>query len=312
MKQWPSYRELHESGELRRRADEARAALGRCRVCPRACDVDRLADERATCHTGRRARVSTWYPHFGEELALRGHRGSGTIFFGACNLQCFFCQNHEISQAAASREVDADELADMMLSLQERGCHNINWVSPEHVVPQALDALELAAERGLRLPIVYNTSGYDSLETLRWLDGVVDIYLPDFKVWEPETGRRYLKAADYPSVARAAIREMARQVGPLRCDSHGLATRGLMVRHLVMPGLAAEAEAIFRWLAAEIGPDTWTHVMDQYTPLHRSDRRPEIDREVSSDEWRAAISAARRAGLQRFEGISPAPTNAPP
>lgn len=307
MDYWPAYRSLLDSGELTRRVLLAKAALGRCRVCPRLCDVDRLADERAVCHTGLRARVSTWYPHFGEEGALRGHRGSGTIFFGACNLQCFFCQNHEISQASASREVDAEELAEMMLSLQARGCHNINWVSPEHVVPQALEALEIAAARDLRLPIVYNTSGYDSVETLSWLDGVVDIYLPDFKVWSPELGRRYLKAADYGEVARAAIAEMHRQVGPLRCDSAGIARRGLLVRHLVMPGIEEESAAIFGWLSETLGPETWVHLMDQYAPLYRSERRPEIDRVVSSDEWRAALSAARRAGLTRFEGISPPP-----
>ncbi len=307
MDSWPAYRSLLDSGELTRRVAAATAALKRCRVCPRACDVDRLADETAVCHTGRRARVSTWYAHFGEELALRGHRGSGTIFFGACNLQCFFCQNHEISQAKASREVDAEELAEMMLSLQARGCHNINWVSPEHVVPQALEALEIAAARDLRLPIVYNSSGYDSVETLGWLDGVVDLYLPDFKVWSPELGRRYLKAGDYGEVARAAIAEMHRQVGPLRCDSAGIARRGLLVRHLVMPGIEAESAAIFAWLRETLGPETWVHVMDQYAPLYRSDRRPEIDRVVSSGEWRAAISAARGAGLTRFEGISPLP-----
>ncbi|MEZ4268013.1 MAG: radical SAM protein [Myxococcota bacterium] len=303
----PSYRALFESGELSRRVRLARAALGSCRVCPRNCDVDRLADARAVCHTGRRARVSTWYAHFGEELALRGHRGSGTIFFGACNLQCFFCQNHEISQAGAAQEVDAEALASMMLSLQEQGCHNINWVTPEHVVPQALEALEIAAARDLRLPIVYNSSGYDSLETLRWLDGVVDIYMPDFKVWSAELGRRYLKAADYGEVARAAIAEMARQVGPLVCDSAGIARRGLMIRHLVMPGIAEESAAIFGWLREAVGPETWVHVMDQYAPLYRSERRPEIDRVVSSDEWRATLEAARRAGLTRFEGITPLP-----
>jgi putative pyruvate formate lyase activating enzyme len=310
MKAGPGYRALFASGELGRRVEAARAALGRCRVCPRACDVDRLADARASCHTGRRARVSTWYPHFGEELALRGHRGSGTIFFGACNLQCFFCQNHEISQAAASREVEAEELASMMLSLQERGCHNINWVSPEHVVPQALEALELACRRGLELPIVYNTSGYDSLETLGWLDGVVDVYLPDFKVWSEGLGRRYLKAADYGEVTRAAIAEMHRQVGPLVCDAGGIARRGLMIRHLVMPGIAAESAAIFAWIAGELGPQTWVHVMDQYAPLYRAERRPEIDRAVTSGEWRAALDAARAAGLTRFEGISELPVGA--
>src|SRR5579883_1125927 len=211
--------------ELLRRAEAAVASLARCRVCPRDCDVDRLRDETAICRAGRRARVSSWFPHFGEEDCLRGWNGSGTIFFGWCNLRCVFCQNWETSQEGAGEEVDATKLAGIMIDLQNRGCHNVNFVTPEHVVPQILEALPIAIDAGLRLPLVYNTSAYDSLESLHWMDGLVDIYMPDFKYWDPHRAARLLKAKDYPSVARAAITEMNRQVGTLQVDENGIAKR---------------------------------------------------------------------------------------
>ena len=308
---WPAYLDLHASGELARRAQEAVAALGRCRICPRNCDVDRLADRKMACKVGRQARVSTFFAHFGEEDCLRGHQGSGTIFFSFCNLRCVFCQNWETSQEGNGEEVSAVELAEIMLELQRRGCHNINFVTPEHVVPQILEALAIAAGRGLRLPLVYNTSAYDSLESLRWMDGVVDIYMPDFKYWREESAARVLKAADYPEVARAAVREMHRQVGELTFDDQGLARRGLLVRHLVMPGALDETAEILRWLAEELSPDTYVNVMDQYRPegrvLREPHRFPELTRPLRASDHQAALAHARAAGLRRIDERRPHP-----
>jgi putative pyruvate formate lyase activating enzyme len=302
---WPAYLDLHASGELRRRADEAVAALASCRVCPRDCAVDRLRDQRMACKVGRRARVSSHFPHFGEEDCLRGWNGSGTIFFSFCNLRCVFCQNWETSQEGEGREVDARQLAGLMLELQRRGCHNINFVTPEHVVPQILEALVVAVPQGLRLPLVYNTSAYDSLESLRWMEGVVDIYMPDFKYWEPESAARVLKARDYPQVARRVVKEMHRQVGDLVLDEEGLARRGLLVRHLVMPDALDETREILHWLARELGPDTYVNVMDQYRPegrvLREPDRFPELTRELHREEHEVALEHARSAGLRRID-----------
>ncbi|MBI2389731.1 MAG: radical SAM protein [Deltaproteobacteria bacterium] len=298
---WPAYLDLHASGELVRRAAEAVEALRSCTICPRNCRVDRLENRAKVCATGRRARVSSYFPHFGEEDCLRGFNGSGTIFFSFCNLKCVFCQNHDTSQAGEGDEVDAERLAAMMLELQAAGCHNINFVTPEHVVPQLLEALPIAVERGLRLPLVYNTSSYDSMESLRWLDGVVDLYMPDFKVWTKESAIRYLKAKDYPEVARRIVAEMHRQVGPLVVDDNGLARRGVLVRHLVMPGLVDESEQIFRFLREEISPDTYVNVMGQYHPDHRAMDYPEIARPPTDDELRDARRRFRAAGLSRID-----------
>jgi putative pyruvate formate lyase activating enzyme len=296
----PAYLALHASGELVRRAEEAVRALARCEVCPRNCRVDRLADRAKVCATGRLARVSSHFAHFGEEDCLRGTRGSGTIFFAFCNLKCVFCQNHDTSQAGVGDEVTAERLAEMMLELQAERCHNINFVTPEHVVPQILEALPIAIDRGLRLPLVYNTSAYDSLESLRWLDGVVDIYMPDFKVWTKESGIRYLKAKDYRDVACRVVAEMHRQVGPLVVGDDGLARRGLLVRHLVMPGQEREAEEIFTFLAS-LSKDTYVNVMGQYRPEYRAMEYPEIARKPTMREIAGAREAARRAGLHRLD-----------
>ena len=302
---WPAYLDLYESGELERRAAEAVAALAACRICPRNCAVDRLNDGRMACKVGRNARVSSHFPHFGEEDCLRGWNGSGTIFFSFCNLRCVFCQNWETSQEGEGRELDARELAGLMLELQRRGCHNINFVTPEHVVPQILEALLHAIGSGLRLPIVYNTSAYDSMESLRWMDGVVDIYMPDFKYWSSESAARILKARDYPDVARRTITEMHRQVGPLAFDAEGLARRGLLVRHLVMPGALEETREILAWVARELGPDTYVNVMDQYRPegrvLREQERFAELTRELHAGEHAQALDHARRAGLTRID-----------
>jgi putative pyruvate formate lyase activating enzyme len=305
----PAYVAALRRGDLPRRAADAVRELADCRACPRNCGVDRLANRTRACSTGRHAIVSSAFPHFGEEDCLRGWRGSGTIFFGFCNLRCSFCQNWDISQKRSGREHGAEELADLMLELQDRGCHNVNFVTPEHVAPQVVEAIAAAAPRGLRVPIVYNTSAYDALSSLRLLDGLVDVYMPDLKFWKAETALRLARARDYPERAREAILEMHRQVGPLRFGPDGLARRGVLVRHLVMPGQTDEAAAIFDWLAREVSPDTYVNVMGQYRPDYQvgqiaangSVKHPEIRRAPTHEELAAAYAAARRAGLWRFD-----------
>jgi putative pyruvate formate lyase activating enzyme len=278
--------------------------LADCALCPRSCHADRVHGTGTVCHTGRHAVVSSAFAHFGEEDCLRGTRGSGTIFFGWCNLRCAFCQNWELSAEGEGREVTADELAELMLQLQERGCHNINFVSPSHVLAQILEALVLAVERGLRLPLVYNTGAYDTLEALALLDGVIDIYMPDFKFWDAEHAKRYSKAPDYPEVARVAIREMHRQVGPLVLDERGIAQRGVLLRHLVMPGGVAGTRTIMEWLAREISPDTYVNLMAQYHPAGRAADFPELSCLISPLEFQHAVADARAAGLHRLDPCS--------
>ncbi len=298
----PGYRRLLEAGLLDRRVEQALDELSPCRVCPRNCGVDRAADGVGVCRVGRRARVASAFPHFGEEDVLRGTRGSGTVFFSGCNLACVFCQNWEISQRPAGEALSAEALADVFLWLQDQGVHNLNLVTPEHVVPQVLEALAIAARKGLRLPLVYNTSAYDGPGSLALLDGVVDVYMPDFKFWEPASARRYLGAADYPEVARAAIAEMHRQVGVLKLGEDGLAKRGVLLRHLVMPGFLNETRAILAWVARALSPETYVNLMGQYRPAFRvgPDRYPEIHRRPYPSELAEAFAAAREAGLWRF------------
>jgi len=298
----PGYLALHASGELAARAKKALAMLSSCVLCPRRCKADRLADETGFCLAGRRAPVAQACLHFGEESPLVGERGSGTIFFAGCNLGCVFCQNMDISRdVAGAVEATAGELADAMLALAEEGAANINLVTPSHVVPQILEALNLAAARGLRLPLVYNTSGYDSLAALRLMDGVVDIYMPDAKIWDQETAGRLLGAPDYPERARAAIREMFRQTGDLAIGPDGLAVRGLLVRHLVMPGGLAGTEKWMDFLAREISRATYVNIMDQYRPCGKAHEYAEISRETAHGEWLAARRAAVDAGLTRLD-----------
>jgi len=292
--------------KLHARAAAAVASLADCRACPRDCGVDRLADRWSACKTGRHAVVASYGPHLGEEDCLRGWNGSGTIFFAHCNLRCVFCQNADISQhirPKAFRGSPAEEIAAIMLTLQHRGCHNINFVTPEHVVPQILEAVAGAVDAGLSVPIVYNTGAYDALESLEWMNGVVDIYMPDFKFWSEERSRVYLKAADYPSAARAAIKAMHEQVGPLVIDEHGLARRGVLLRHLVMPGCLDETRAILEWIAAELGPDTYVNLMGQYYPSGRVNASAygEISRCVTSTELQEARRVAQTLGLARLD-----------
>jgi putative pyruvate formate lyase activating enzyme len=299
----PAYFGLWQSGELKRRVEVALQKLADCALCPRNCHVNRLVGERRACNTGRYVTVSSYFPHFGEERCLRGDRGSGTIFFSWCNLRCVFCQNYEISWAGEGRSAEPQELAEMMLRLQEQGCHNINLVTPEHVVPQILEALFLAVERGLRLPLVYNTSAYDSLDSLALMDGIVDIYMPDFKFWDPESARRYAKAPDYPEAARRAIKEMYRQVGPLIIDEQGLALRGVLLRHLIMPGGVVGTREIMNWIGRELGPETYVNLMAQYHPAGRvaGTEYPEINRSISPSELEQAVDAFHSAGLSRLD-----------
>ena len=299
----PAYLELHRSGELQTRADRAVALLAECRLCPRDCGVDRLADKTAACKSGRYAQVSSFFPHFGEEDCLRGWNGSGTIFFTSCNLRCVFCQNFDISQEKAGVEAGPFQLAAMMLELQSQSCHNINFVTPEHVVPQILEALPLAISAGLRIPLVYNTSAYDSMESLALLDGIVDIYMPDFKIWGDSQSRRYLLARDYPTAARAAIQEMHRQVGPLKMDENGIAQRGVLLRHLVMPGDVAGSAAIMHFLANSVSKDTYINIMAQYRPAGKvnANNYPEINQPIKNDEVSVVVNAAESAGLWRFD-----------
>ncbi len=299
----PAYLQLLRSGELRRRVEAAYARLEACDICARECGVNRRESaEGAACKTGERAVVSSAGPHFGEENPLVGTCGSGTIFFAWCNLWCQFCQNYDISQrGSGGQKVESEELAGMMLSLQSQGCHNVNFVSPSHVVPQILAGLLVAAKAGLRLPLVYNTGGYDSLETLKLLDGVVDIYMPDMKYADADVARRYSKIANYPAVNQAAVREMYNQVGDLRMDDRGVAQRGLLVRHLVLPEGQAGTAEIVGFLRDEISPDTYINVMAQYRPCFRAHDLPPLNRRITDQEYAMAVDLAQDAGLRLDE-----------
>jgi putative pyruvate formate lyase activating enzyme len=296
------YMKLFRSGELGERVRQALRRLENCDLCARYCHVNRLVTvEGAVCRTGENAVVHSFGPHHGEEDALRGRNGSGTIFFSWCNLRCVFCQNWEISHKGLGRAVKPNEIAAMMLDLQERGCHNINLVSPSHVVAQILAAVEIAAKEGLSLPLVYNTGGYDSVEALTLLDGVIDIYMPDMKYGDSTIARQLSKVRDYVEVNQRAVKEMHRQVGDLTVDERGLARRGLLIRHLILPNDLAGSEQVLDFIAREISSDTYVNLMDQYRPCYRADDYPPLDRPVSAAEYRAARAVAERHGLRRLD-----------
>jgi putative pyruvate formate lyase activating enzyme len=295
-----SYATLARRGELAARAARLDGMLADCAACPRECRVDRR-NELGDCATGAAAVVASWGPHHGEEPVISARRGSGTVFLANCNLRCVFCQNHDISQRPRDfigRAIADEELAAVFLELQDRGCHNLNWVSPSHQVPQLVRALEIAARRGLQLPVVYNTNGYDSIETLRLLDGVVDIFMPDLKYADPDAGCRLSGVDDYPQRARAALAEMYRQVGDAwELGPEGELRRGLLVRLLVLPGGLAGVEASLAWIAGELSPKVAVSLLAQYRPAHRVPRAPELadlDRPISRDEWRQAVEALER------------------
>lgn len=297
----PAYLQLNSRGALAACVEAAFQHLEHCDVCPLRCGVNRLQGELGVCKTGLRARVSNCAPHHGEEDPLRGWRGSGTIFFTRCNLHCVYCQNADISQADAGCEVGPDELATIMLRLQNMGCHNINLVSPTHVIPQILAALRIAAQAGLTLPIVYNTGGYDSLDMLQLLDGVIDIYLPDMKYADAVLGLKYSKIPDYPTVNQEAVKEMQRQVGDLQMDAQGIALRGLLVRHLVLPNNLAGTGEILHFLAEEISTHVYLNLMDQYRPAYHAHQHPELNRSITRKEYLQAVEMAHTLGLQRLD-----------
>jgi putative pyruvate formate lyase activating enzyme len=297
----PAYIRALQRSQLRAAAEKAGAALTCCTLCPRQCRVDRTAGETGFCNTGARARVASYSAHFGEEEPLVGRRGSGTIFFSHCNLLCNFCQNFEISHQGEGWEVDDRQLADMMLELQAMGCHNINFVTPSHVVPQILAALIPAAEGGLDIPLVFNSGGYDRVETLKLLEGVVDIYMPDFKFWDGAVAEQLCQAPDYPQVARAAIVEMHRQAGDLSVSGEGLARRGLLVRHLVLPRGLAGTREIMRFLATRVSTGTYVNIMPQYRPCGRAHEVPALRAPLSSGDFEEALRQALEEGITRLD-----------
>ena len=297
----PSYLETFRSGNLETRVQGLVERLACCELCPRRCRVNRLDGERGFCRTGRRAVLSSFGPHFGEEDPLVGRGGSGTIFFTHCNLLCCFCQNYDISHEGAGEEIGPEGVARIMLHLQKQGCHNVNFVSPSHVITQIMEALPLAIEGGLRIPLVYNTGGYDLPETLVLLEDVVDIYMPDVKFSEGKVAQEFARAPDYPLVARQALLEMHRQVGDLCLDAEGVAWKGLLVRHLVMPEGLAGTEETFAWIAGHLSRDTYLNVMDQYRPCGRAHQHPCLSRRIKPDEYEQALQIADRYGLHRLD-----------
>jgi len=297
----PAYLDLLTSGDLEKRAAVFQRRLKACDLCPRDCGVNRREGETGVCGVGNQVWVNSYGPHFGEEDPLRGSQGSGTIFFSGCNLSCLYCQNAEISQKVSGSEISVEVLADMMLELENRGAHNINLVSPTHVAAQIVKAIYIAAQRGLRLPIVYNTGGYDSIHTLKMLDGIIDIYMPDMKYSEPEIGERLSGVFDYPSVNQLAVKEMFRQVGDLVLSSRGIAERGLLIRHLVLPDDLAGSKAILRFIGKEISLNTYLNIMDQYRPAYLAGRHSEINRRITSDEYLAVVGEAIMLGLKRLD-----------
>ncbi len=297
----PSYMSLYESGRLKDRVDELYTRLAACDICPRHCGVNRLDNTRGFCHSGKSAEISSYCDHHGEEPALSGTKGSGTIFFSHCNLRCIYCQNHQISQDFNSSSIQADprSLARMMLNLQDRlGCHNINLVSPSHYVPQIAAAIYEAIPLGLKIPIVYNTNAYDSIATLRMLDGIIDIYLPDIKYASNKFARKFSRSIQYVEVSRAAIKEMYNQVGNLIMDASGIAQRGMIVRHLILPNNIAGSVDSLRWLANEVSPETTVSVMAQYHPCHKAKGEPLLARKISSSEYRQVINTMEELNME--------------
>ncbi|MBZ9578579.1 radical SAM protein [Patescibacteria group bacterium] len=295
----PSYLNLPKK-ELKSRIEKLFKILENCEICPRKCHVNRLKRKEGFCKLGFLPMISASHPHFGEESVLVGEHGSGTIFFTSCNLACVYCQNYEISQLRIGKEISFEKLAEIMISLQNRGCHNINLVTPSPQVPQIMRALLIAIDQGLKLPLVYNTSAYDSVETLKLLDGIIDIYMPDTKYSDDNISLRYSNAPNYFKIMKSAIKEMHRQVEDLIIDKEGIATRGLLIRHLVLPNNLAGSEKIFEFLAKEIGPDTFLNIMNQYHPHFKAFEFPELSRRITTEEHRKTIKLAKKVGLKRL------------
>ena len=299
----PAYLKLHRTGELKERADKLWSVMESCELCPRSCGVNRLDGMTGFCNApGTELVVSAFHPHFGEEEPLVGDGGSGTIFLTHCNLRCVFCQNWEISQLGRGYERKIDELAGMMLMLQETGCHNINFVTPTHYSAHILKAVDKAAAAGLRIPIVYNTSGWEREEILKVLDGIVDIYLPDFKYWDPDMSAQYSSEAEsYPELTKKAILEMHRQVGVAEPARNGLMYRGLMIRHLVMPNDTSGSEKIMEWIAENLPKNTYINIMAQYSPLFKAFEYPDLSRRITKKEYSQVVRKAKDLGLVNLD-----------
>lgn len=290
--------------ELDKRVKELYRLLHNCTLCPRGCGVNRLEDEKAYCRMGRQLMISSYGPHFGEEKELVGTHGSGTIFLTGCNLRCLYCQNYDISSFDNGYKIGVDEFSNIMLSLQRMGCHNINFVTPTHFTPQIIEAIALAKEKGLAAPLVYNCGGYEEVNTLRLLDGIIDIYMPDIKYGDTETAKKYSNAPDYPQVAKKAIKEMHRQVGDLVIDKHGIAQRGLLVRHLILPNGLAGTKKALHFIATEVSKDTYVNIMDQYRPCFKAANFSEINRMITMDEYHEAIRIAQDEKLRFFRKMN--------
>jgi len=298
----PNYLKLHQSGELKKRGEQLWKIMEECHLCPRECGVNRLEGEEGFCEGTSQLEITSYHPHFGEEKPLVGDGGSGTIFFTNCGLRCVFCINWEISQGGEGRPRSLDDFADMMIALQKRGCHNINIVTPTHYSPHILLALDIAAEQGLKLPLLYNTCGWERLEILKMLDGIVDIYLPDFKYWDGKMAAKYSSEADtYPEITKTALLEMHRQVGVASPASDGLMYRGLMIRHLVMPNRVSGTKQIIEWIAENLPKDTYVNIMSQYRPMYRAFDYPEISRKLKREEYEEAVKWAKDVGLTNLD-----------
>ncbi len=294
----PGYIELFENGTLKERVKGGMKRLLNCDICPHNCGVNRLGGEKGFCRTLKHMIVSSYAPHFGEEKPLVGENGSGTIFFAYCNLRCVFCQNYDISCGLYGQKATAEEAADMMIDLQEQGCHNINLVTPTQFVPQILESLEIAAGEGLKIPLVYNSGGYDSVKTLKLLDGIVDIYMPDIKYADEKTAKKYSGIRNYPQIVREAVKEMYRQVGNLITDKKGIAQKGLIIRHLVLPHGLSGTEQVMKFIAEKISPDAFVNVMAQYYPAHKAHLFPELSKRLSMDEFQEALKTAEKYGIR--------------
>ena len=300
----PGYIHLHKTGELAERIRAAQEIIKDCTLCPWHCHVDRPAGEKGVCRVGSLPMLASYGAHYGEETPLVGTHGSGTIFLSFCNLKCIFCQNYDISHSGEGREVQIDELGETMVSLWRQGCHNINFVSPSHQTAQILAALPYAIERGLDVPLIYNCGGYDELATLRLLDGIFDIYMPDFKYGDSDTALRLSGTPHYVETAKEALKEMHRQVGDLSLDERGIAVRGLLVRHLVLPSGLAGTRQVMRFIAREVSAGTYVNIMAQYRPCFEAGSYGLLNRRITADEFAEAVAIAREEGIRRLDGIS--------
>jgi len=297
----PVYIKTFQKGLLRKKREEAYAILKSCTLCPRACMVDRISGKTGICNTGAKAYLASYNPHFGEESPLVGTRGSGTIFFAHCNLLCNFCQNYDISHEGHGEELSDKDLASIMMLLQQSGCHNINFVTPSHVIPQILSAVEHAVNQGLSIPLIYNSGGYDRVETLKLLKGVFDIYMPDFKFWDPGIAETTCNAKNYPEVARQALVEMHRQVGDLVIDSKGIARHGLLIRHLVLPKALSGTQEIMKFISCRLSPNSYVNIMSQYRPCGRASEIKGLSSRLESDDYKLALRSAKEEGILRLD-----------